>query len=177
MDQSRMLRRLREEALMTIAELSEKSGVSEDTISKIENGHRKGRSITLRRLTMALGVAPETLLPGDGPLPPTRRTGRAHSALRFAREERSREFDERLSEARAAMERLAQFARGSRGDGRPDPVEALEYAEERRRALESALRKGSPSREELNEEERRLVSAVAMAAGLIFEDLTGRLGR
>ena len=162
---------------MTIAELSERSGVSEDTISKLENGHRKGRSITLRRLTNALGVAPESLLPGDDPHPPTRRTGRDHPALRFAREEESREFDRRLSEARATMERLAQFARGGRGDGRPDPVDALEYAEERRRALESAVRKGSPSQEGLNEAERRLVAAVAVAAGLIFEDLAVRLGQ
>ena len=162
---------------MTIAELSEKSGVSEDTISKIENGHRKGRSITLRRLTMALGVAHEVLLPGDEPHPPARRTGWDHSALRLAREERSREFEERLSEARAAMERLAQFARGSRGDRRLDPVDALQYAEERRGSLESAVRIGSPSYEGLNEEERRVVAAVAVAAGLIFEDLTTRLGR
>lgn len=162
---------------MTIAELSERSGVSEDTISKLENGHRKGRSITLRRLTNALGVAPETLLPGDDLHPPTRGTGRDHSALRFAREERSREFEERLSEACAAMERLARFARGSRGDGRPDPVDALEYTEERRRSLESAVRKGSLSQEGLNEEERRSVATVAVAAGLIFEDLTVRLGR
>ena len=177
MDQSRTLQRLREEALMTIAELSARSGVSEDTISKIENGHRKGRSITLRKLTTALGVTPETLLPGNDPHPATRGAGRAHPTLRSAREERSREFDERLSEARAAMEQLAQFARGRRDDERPDPVDALEYAEGRRRALDSVVREGAVFGEGPNEEERRLVAAVAVAAGLLFEDLTARLRR
>ena len=48
---------------MTVRELSERSGVSEDTITKIENGHRKGRSMTLRKLAKALGVRPYQLSP------------------------------------------------------------------------------------------------------------------
>ncbi len=57
------LKELREEAMMTVRELSERSGVSEDTITKIENGHRKGRSMTLRKLAKALGVRPYQLSP------------------------------------------------------------------------------------------------------------------
>jgi len=179
MDQSRMLRRLREEALMTIAELSERSGVSEDTISKIENGHRKGRSITLRRLTRALGVDPEALLSGGDPrYPPAREAGYTGSHLGFVREEgRSRDFAESLSEAYAAMERLAQVAREERGGGRADPVAALEYAEGRRRSLDSAVREVPVFDEGQNEEERRRAAAVAWAAGVLFEDLTARLRR
>ncbi len=75
------------------------------------------------------------------------------------------------------MERLAQIVREGHGDGRPDPVEALEYAETRKRALDSAVRRGSLSHEGLNDEERRLVADVAAAASLVFEDLTLRLRR
>src|SRR5215213_3005780 len=57
------LKEFREEAGMTVRELSERSGVSEDTITKIENGHRKGRSMTLRKLAKALKVTPHQLSP------------------------------------------------------------------------------------------------------------------
>src|SRR5919107_5197673 len=57
------LKDFREEALMTVRELAERSGVSEDTITKIENGHRKGRGTTLRKLAKALGVRLEELSP------------------------------------------------------------------------------------------------------------------
>jgi transcriptional regulator with XRE-family HTH domain len=57
------LKELREEAMLTVRELSERSGVSEDTITKIENGHRKGRSMTLRKLARALGSSPFQLFP------------------------------------------------------------------------------------------------------------------
>jgi transcriptional regulator with XRE-family HTH domain/sugar-specific transcriptional regulator TrmB len=57
------LKEFREEAGMTVRELSERSGVSEDTITKIENGRRKGRSMTLRKLAKALGVRPYLLSP------------------------------------------------------------------------------------------------------------------
>ena len=179
MDQSRMLRRLREEALLTIAELSDASGVSEDTISKIENGHRKGRSITLRRLTRALGVDPEALLSGgDARYPPARDAGPAGSHLGFVgKEGRSRDFAERLTEAYAAMERLAQVAREERGGGRTDPVAALEYAEGRRRSLDSVVREVAVFDKIQNKEERRRAAAVAWAAGVLFEDLTIRLRR
>lgn len=57
------LKELREEAMMTVRELSERSGVSEDTITKIENGHRKGRGVTLRKLAKALKVEPRLFSP------------------------------------------------------------------------------------------------------------------
>jgi transcriptional regulator with XRE-family HTH domain len=57
------LKELREDAMMTVRELSERSGVSEDTITKIENGHRKGRGVTLRKLAKALKVEPQLLSP------------------------------------------------------------------------------------------------------------------
>ncbi len=55
------LRELREEALLTVRELSELSGVSEDTITKIENGHRIARSKTIKKLARGLGVEPREL--------------------------------------------------------------------------------------------------------------------
>jgi transcriptional regulator with XRE-family HTH domain len=55
------LRELREEAVLTVRELSALSGVSEDTITKIENGHRKARPSTVRKLAKALGAEPQEL--------------------------------------------------------------------------------------------------------------------
>src|SRR5687767_164400 len=57
------LKEYREDAWLTVRELSELSGVSEDTITKIENGHRKGRGTTLRKLAKALGVTLQELSP------------------------------------------------------------------------------------------------------------------
>lgn len=48
------LKRKRLEALLSVRELSERSGVSQDTITKIENGHRRGRGLTLRKLYSVL---------------------------------------------------------------------------------------------------------------------------
>jgi transcriptional regulator with XRE-family HTH domain len=55
------LKQLREEAVLTVHELAEASGVSDDTISKIENGQRVARPSTLRKLAGALDVSPQEL--------------------------------------------------------------------------------------------------------------------
>jgi len=55
------LKQLREEAVLTVHELAEASGVSDDTISKIENGQRVARPSTLRKLADALDVSPQEL--------------------------------------------------------------------------------------------------------------------
>jgi transcriptional regulator with XRE-family HTH domain len=55
------LKQLREEAVLTVHELAEASGVSDDTISKIENGQRVARPSTLRKLAHALDVSPQEL--------------------------------------------------------------------------------------------------------------------
>ena len=55
------LKQLREEAVLTVHELAEASGVSDDTISKIENGQRVARPSTLRKLASALNVGPQEL--------------------------------------------------------------------------------------------------------------------
>jgi DNA-binding XRE family transcriptional regulator len=55
------LKQLREEAVLTVHELGEASGVSDDTISKIENGQRVARPSTLRKLARALNVSPQEL--------------------------------------------------------------------------------------------------------------------
>src|SRR5215210_8025879 len=55
------LKQLREEAVLTVHELAEASGVSDDTISKIENGQRVARPSTLRKLASALNVSPQEL--------------------------------------------------------------------------------------------------------------------
>src|SRR5215212_101066 len=50
------LAELREQKALTLRDLEEASGVGADAISKIENGHRKPRPSTLRKLARALEV-------------------------------------------------------------------------------------------------------------------------
>ncbi len=60
------LRACRERALLTQAELAEQAGVSEVTISRLENGHYEARFSTVRKLAAALGVAPAALMEQEG---------------------------------------------------------------------------------------------------------------
>jgi transcriptional regulator with XRE-family HTH domain len=53
------LAKLREKKALTLRDLEEASGIGADAISKIENGHRKPRPSTLRKLARALGVEVE----------------------------------------------------------------------------------------------------------------------
>ncbi len=59
MDKLRELRRLR---VLTLSELEEESGVSYNTIWRLENGHRQARPSTIRRLAAALGVEASELV-------------------------------------------------------------------------------------------------------------------
>ena len=60
------LRELRRLRVLTLRELEEVSGVSYNTIWRLENGHRKARPSTLRKLAAALGVdASELVIPGE----------------------------------------------------------------------------------------------------------------
>jgi transcriptional regulator with XRE-family HTH domain len=56
------LRRLRRENALTMRELAERSGVSLDTILKLENGSREAQARTHRKLADALGVERRELL-------------------------------------------------------------------------------------------------------------------
>jgi transcriptional regulator with XRE-family HTH domain len=58
-DKLRELRRLR---VLTLRELEEESGVSYNTIWRLENGHRQARPSTIRRLAVALRVEPAELV-------------------------------------------------------------------------------------------------------------------
>ena len=53
------LRRLR---VLTLRELEEESGVSYNTIWRLENGYRQARPSTIRRLAAALGVEASELV-------------------------------------------------------------------------------------------------------------------
>jgi transcriptional regulator with XRE-family HTH domain len=53
------LAELREQKALTLHDLEELSGIGADGISKIENGHRKPRPSTLRKLARALGIEVE----------------------------------------------------------------------------------------------------------------------
>ncbi len=64
MQRLRELRRLR---VLTLRELEEESGVSYNTIWRLENGYREARPSTIRKLAAALGVeASELVIAGEG---------------------------------------------------------------------------------------------------------------
>jgi transcriptional regulator with XRE-family HTH domain len=56
------LRRLREGYPLTVRELAERSGISHNTITIIENRHRTANPSTIRKLAAALGVEPSELM-------------------------------------------------------------------------------------------------------------------
>src|SRR3712207_4520439 len=56
------LKEHRERALLTQAELAEKSGVAEVTINRIEKDRHEPRFSTVRKLAAALGVPPADLM-------------------------------------------------------------------------------------------------------------------
>ena len=55
------LKETREKALMTQPDLSDKTGLTVATISRIERGHRRPHFVTQRRLARALKVSVEEL--------------------------------------------------------------------------------------------------------------------
>jgi transcriptional regulator with XRE-family HTH domain len=56
------LKELRQRRVLTLRELEEVSGVSYNTIWRLENGFTEARPRTIRRLAAALGVDPEELV-------------------------------------------------------------------------------------------------------------------
>ena len=59
------LRQLRVEKALSLRALGEITGVAFDTISKLENGRRPARLVTIRKLAEALGVEPRELMKGE----------------------------------------------------------------------------------------------------------------
>ena len=58
------LRQLRVERALTLRALANRSGVSYDTINKLELGQRPARLSTIRKLAKALNVDPRELMKG-----------------------------------------------------------------------------------------------------------------
>ncbi len=56
------LKNLREQRVMSIGDLSDRSGIHRNTISRMENGHGKAFASTIRKLAAALGVEPSELV-------------------------------------------------------------------------------------------------------------------
>ncbi len=61
------LRALRQQRVLTLRELEERSGVAYNTIWHLENGKRGAQPRTLRKLAGALGVKPEELVKVEVP--------------------------------------------------------------------------------------------------------------
>jgi len=70
------LRQVRERLFVTQAELAERTGISEATLSRIENGLQRPRISTVRKIADALGVRPEELVDWDA-APEDGQTGKA----------------------------------------------------------------------------------------------------
>ena len=58
------LKELRQRRVLTLRELEEESGVSYNTIWRLENGYTEARPSTIRKLAQALGVEPRELMKG-----------------------------------------------------------------------------------------------------------------
>jgi len=56
------LRELRRRRVLTLRELEQESGVSYNTIWRLENGYTAARPSTIRKLAATLGVEPEELI-------------------------------------------------------------------------------------------------------------------
>ena len=56
------LRALRQQRVLTLRELEERSGVAYNTIWHLENGKREAQPRTIRKLAAALRVDPEELV-------------------------------------------------------------------------------------------------------------------
>jgi transcriptional regulator with XRE-family HTH domain len=161
LDQGDRLRRSREDTFLTVAELARKSGVSPDTISKIENGHRRGRGITIRKLAQALEVEPDRLLgegrPHTSPLPPAEPSE--------ARKDNQESLEDVLSEAHMVMDKLSRYAR-ERRDVEIDSIAGIHYAVRRMYDLYSWLDSVS--------EERLLAFQVVLGTGVLLDDVLSR---
>jgi transcriptional regulator with XRE-family HTH domain len=59
------LRRLRRERALSQRDLSRKTGIAFDTISRLETGKQRAQPRTIRNLAEALGVEPRELMKGD----------------------------------------------------------------------------------------------------------------
>ena len=60
------LKELRRERVLSLRELEERSGVSYNTIWRIEDGRQGAHHRTIRKLAGALGVKPAELVKGEG---------------------------------------------------------------------------------------------------------------
>ncbi len=56
------LKELRQRRVLTLHELGERSGVSYNTVWRLENGKTGAQPRTIRKLAAALGVEPEELV-------------------------------------------------------------------------------------------------------------------
>jgi transcriptional regulator with XRE-family HTH domain len=59
------LQELRVERALSLRALGERSGVTYDTINKLELGRRPAHASTIRKLADALGVEPRELMKGE----------------------------------------------------------------------------------------------------------------
>jgi predicted transcriptional regulator len=64
---SERLKQLREEKVLTMRQVAELSGVSRDTVYRLEHGLTGGRQSSIKALARVYGVAPQELLANGKP--------------------------------------------------------------------------------------------------------------
>jgi transcriptional regulator with XRE-family HTH domain len=154
------LAELREQKALTLRELEEASGIGADAISKIENGHRKPRPSTLRKLARALGVEVEDFFREPAvPLAEASREAGQHDQgklkewfeeLLRAAQPLAEQSDETIALARETAERQARgeppIAAGFVEDEPPEraalEAEFLRFIQEQRERIVEAAREG-----------------------------------
>ncbi len=62
----RRLKELRQQRVLSMRELEEMSGVSYNTVWRLENGKTGAQPRTIRKIAQALGVDPAELIKGTG---------------------------------------------------------------------------------------------------------------
>jgi transcriptional regulator with XRE-family HTH domain len=63
----RRLRYLRDQAGMTLSQVSQATGIAVSSVGRLERGEREPGWETVRKLADALGVTPSDFLPSDRP--------------------------------------------------------------------------------------------------------------
>jgi transcriptional regulator with XRE-family HTH domain len=112
------LAELRERKALTLRDLEEASGVGADAISKIENGHRKPRPSTLRKLARALEVEVEDFF--RAPVVPLAEAPREAGPPRVSRERLEEHFEKvRRDEVEYLNWMIADFWRLALPDEKP----------------------------------------------------------
>jgi transcriptional regulator with XRE-family HTH domain len=126
------LRELRDKRFLTVRELADEAGVSDDVIYKIENGHRGARRTTVRKLAQALGVEPQDLLAPKAQAPTS-------PAQAEDEDRRSADQNDPTRAIARTLRVLVDWAQDTVRKGERDPLEFAQTLDELEQSLAKKL--------------------------------------